>query len=161
MVEIILFSLMTSKERINFMVRELQHVDVQNGFLQTLSNLAQVDNSIEGIRKAEKILLEIKPYPFYKIVAVKDDGQIIGSTTLLMEQKFIHDGARVGHIEMFLPEERSEGKGIGSALIQYALRYAKKENCYKVVLDCSEKNVQFYKRIGFKKHEVSMRYDLI
>jgi glucosamine-phosphate N-acetyltransferase len=153
---------MTSKERINFMVRELQHVDVQNGFLQTLSNLAQVDNSIEGIRKAEKILLEIKPYPFYKIfVAVKDDGQIIGSTTLLMEQKFIHDGARVGHIEDVSTRREYEGKGIGSALIQYALRYAKKENCYKVVLDCSEKNVQFYKRIGFKKHEVSMRYDLI
>jgi glucosamine-phosphate N-acetyltransferase len=144
------------------MVRELQHVDVQNGFLQTLSNLAQVDNSIEGIRKAEKILLEIKPYPFYKIfVAVKDDGQIIGSTTLLMEQKFIHDGARVGHIEDVSTRREYEGKGIGSALIQYALRYAKKENCYKVVLDCSEKNVQFYKRIGFKKHEVSMRYDLI
>jgi glucosamine-phosphate N-acetyltransferase len=153
---------MTSKERINFMVRELQHVDVQNGFLQTLSNLAQVDNSIEGIRKAEKILLEIKPYPFYKIfVAVKDDGQIIGSTTLLMEQKFIHEGARVGHIEDVSTRREYEGKGIGSALIQYALRYAKKENCYKVVLDCSEKNVQFYKRIGFKKHEVSMRYDLI
>lgn len=153
---------MTSKERINFMVRELQHVDIQNGFLQTLSNLAQVDNSIEGIRKAEKILLEIKPYPFYKIfVAVKDDGQIIGSTTLLMEQKFIHDGARVGHIEDVSTRREYEGKGIGSALIQYALRYAKKENCYKVVLDCSEKNVQFYKRIGFKKHEVSMRYDLI
>jgi len=144
------------------MVRELQHVDIQNGFLQTLSNLAQVDNSIEGIRKAEKILLEIKPYPFYKIfVAVKDDGQIIGSTTLLMEQKFIHDGARVGHIEDVSTRREYEGKGIGSALIQYALRYAKKENCYKVVLDCSEKNVQFYKRIGFKKHEVSMRYDLI
>jgi glucosamine-phosphate N-acetyltransferase len=153
---------MTSKERINFMVRELQHADISNGFLQTLSNLAQVGNSIEDIRKAEKILLEIKSYPFYKIfVAVKDDGQIIGSTTLLIEQKFIHGGARVGHIEDVSTRRQYVGKGIGTALIHYALRFAKKENCYKVILDCSEKNVQFYKRLGFKKHEVSMRYDLI
>src|SRR5690348_542482 len=153
---------MTPKERINFTVRELQHGDILNGFLRTLSNLAQTGDSIEDIRRAEKILLEIKSYPFYKIfVAVKDDGQVIGSTTLLIEQKFIHGGARVGHIEDVSTRRQHEGKGIGTTLIHYALHFAKKENCYKVILDCSEKNVQFYKRIGFKKHEVSMRYDLI
>jgi glucosamine-phosphate N-acetyltransferase len=28
--------------------------------------------------------------------------------------------------------------------------------CYKIILDCSEKNVQFYEKCGFKKKEVEM-----
>jgi glucosamine-phosphate N-acetyltransferase len=40
------------------------------------------------------------------------------------------------------------------------LDFAKKKNCYKVILDCSEKNIPFYKKIGFKEHDISMRYDI-
>ena len=152
---------MTSKERINFMVRELQHADISNGFLQTLSNLAQVGNSIEDIRKAEKILLEIKSYPFYKIfVAVKDDGQIIGSTTLLIEQKFIHSGGKAGHIEDVVTRNGYEGKGIGRKIIEELIKIAKESKCYKITLDCDEKVVGFYEKLGFKKHQIMMRINI-
>jgi hypothetical protein len=40
------------------------------------------------------------------------------------------------------------------------LDFAKENTCYKVILDCSKSNVEFYKKIGFKEHEVSMRIDL-
>ena len=152
---------MSSKEKINFLVREIEEEDLHNGFFQTLSNLTDMGKIYNDIIKAKKILQEIKTYPFYKIfVSVKDDGLIIGATTILIEQKFIHDGGRVGHIEDVATRNEYEGLGIGSALIRTCLDFAKKNNCYKVILDCSEKNIPFYKKIGFKEHDISMRYDI-
>ena len=151
---------MPGAEKINFLIREIEIADLQKGFFQSLSNLTELGRIVEDNRRAEKILSEIKSCPFHRIfVAVKDDGQIIGSTTLLMEQKFIHDGGKVGHIEDVTVNKNYEGKGVGSALVRKAIGFAKQNNCYKVILVCSEKNIQFYKVIGFKEHEISMRYD--
>lgn len=151
---------MPGTHKINFLIREIEIADLQKGFFQSLSNLTELGRIVEDNRRAEKILSEIKSCPFHRIfVAVKDDGQIIGSTTLLIEQKFIHDGGKVGHIEDVTVNKNYEGKGVGSALVRKAIGFAKQNNCYKVILVCSEKNIQFYKVIGFKEHEISMRYD--
>jgi glucosamine-phosphate N-acetyltransferase len=153
----------SNMEKINFIIREIQQADLQKGYFQTLSNLTTVGRISDNIDQAEKILQEIKSSPLYKIfVAVKnDDGEIIGSITLLIEQKFIHDGGRAGHIEDVVTRREYEGIGVGSALVGAALAFAKEKNCYKVVLECSEKNVPFYEKNGFRRNEISMRYDII
>jgi glucosamine-phosphate N-acetyltransferase len=150
-------------ESTNFIIREIEQADLEKGFFQTLSNLAMVGRIRDDLEQAKKILQEIKSYPLYKIfVAVKnDDTEIIGSITLLIEQKFIHDGGKSGHIEDVVTRKEYEGIGIGSALVSAALAFAREKNCYKVILDCSEKNVRFYEKIGFRRNEISMRYDLI
>ena len=150
-------------ESTNFIIREIEQADLEKGFFQTLSNLAMLGRIRDDLEQAKKILQEIKSYPLYKIfVAVKnDDAEIIGSITLLIEQKFIHDGGKSGHIEDVVTRKEYEGIGVGSALVSTALAFAREKNCYKVILDCSEKNVPFYEKIGFRKNEISMRYDLI
>jgi glucosamine-phosphate N-acetyltransferase len=151
---------MSSKEKENFVIREIQLADLKRGFFDTLSNLAQVGNIANETDRAEKILSEIKSYPFYTIfVAVKEDSQVIGSITMLIEQKFIHNGGKVGHIEDVVTRKEYEGMGIGKALVLKALDFANENKCYKVILDCSKSNVEFYKKLGFKEHEVSMRFD--
>jgi glucosamine-phosphate N-acetyltransferase len=151
---------MPGTEKINFLIREIEIADLQKGFFQSLSNLTELGRIVEDNGRAEKILSEIKSCPSHRIfVAVRDDGQIIGSTTLLIEQKFIHNGGKVGHIEDVTVNKNYEGKGVGSALVRKAIGFAKQNNCYKVILVCSEKNIRFYKVIGFKEHEISMRYD--
>ena len=152
---------MSSKQKVNFFVREIQMSDLKRGFFDTLSNLAPIGNIINEDERAEKILAEINSYPFYTIfVAVKEDGEIIGSITILVEQKFIHDGGKVGHIEDVVTRKGYEGIGVGKALVFKALNFAKQNKCYKVVLDCSRSNIGFYEKIGFREHEVSMRMDL-
>ena len=150
-------------ESTNFIIREIEQADLEKGFFQTLSNLAILGRIRDDLEQAKKILQEIKSYPLYKIfVAVKnDDAEIIGSITLLIEQKFIHDGGKSGHIEDVVTRKEYEGIGVGSALVSAALAFAREKNCYKVILDCSEKNVPFYEKIGFRRNEISMRYDLI
>jgi glucosamine-phosphate N-acetyltransferase len=150
-------------ESTNFIIREIEQADLERGFFQTLSNLAMVGRIRDDLEQAKKILQEIKSYPLYKIfVAVKnDDAEIIGSITLLIEQKFIHDGGKSGLIEDVVTRREYEGMGVGSALVSAALAFAKEKNCYKVILDCSEKNVPFYEKIGFRRNEISMRYDTV
>jgi glucosamine-phosphate N-acetyltransferase len=148
---------------IDFIIREIQQADLEKGFFQTLSNLSVLGRIQDDIEHAKKILQEIKSYPLYKIfVAVKnDDTEIIGSITLLIEQKFIHDGGKSGLIEDVVTRREYEGMGVGSALVSAALAFAKEKNCYKVILNCSEKNVPFYEKNGFRRNEISMRYDIV
>ena len=41
-------------------------------------------------------------------------------------------------------------------MIEALLDHAQKASCYKVILDCSDQNVAFYKKCGFEKKEVQM-----
>jgi glucosamine-phosphate N-acetyltransferase len=146
----------------NFIIREIEETDLSNGFFETLSNLSDVKKISQDKEKTRKVINEIKSNSFYKLfVAVCDDSEIIGSTTLLIEQKFIHDGGKVGHIEDVVTRKGYEGFGIGSSLINRSLQFAKQIGCYKVILECSIQNVPFYTKLGFKQHEVSMRYNVM
>ena len=77
----------------------------------------------------------------------------------MIEQKFIHDGGLVGHIEDVVVRKDCEGKGIGIKLVTSLLERAKEKNCYKTILDCKDDVKQFYERIGFKRESNGMRYD--
>jgi glucosamine-phosphate N-acetyltransferase len=150
------------KSKIDYEIRRLRESDLRNGFFETLSNLSEVGRVSQDIRRAANILREIDKSKMSNIfVAVDKGGKIIGSITLLLEQKFIHDGGKVGHIEDVVTRRGYAGKGIGSALVRNCINLAKEEKCYKMVLDSSPANVQFYKKAGFREHEISMRYDIL
>jgi len=102
---------------------------------------------------------KIKQNPNHIIYVAIDNKKIVGSTTLLIEQKFIHDGGLVGHIEDVVVRKDYEGNGIGIKLVTSLLERAKEKNCYKTILDCKDDVKQFYERIGFKRESNGMRYD--
>jgi len=142
----------------NFVVRELEEGDLERGFLETLDHLRSVNLDI---RKVKDIFKKIKSNPYYRIfVAVNENRKIIGSTTLLIEQKFIHEGGLVGHIEDVVTHKDFRSMGVGKALMQKAIDAAKDAGCYKVILNCSDENFPFYEKLGFRKHGREMRLDL-
>ncbi len=97
--------------------------------------------------------------PDHVIFVAVLNGRIVGSTTIMIEQKFIHDGGRVGHIEDVVVSKEHEGRGIGFKIMQAALEYARAQGCYKTILDCDDKVKPFYERLGFKRHSKGMRFD--
>ena len=109
--------------------------------------------------KAYNILKKIKQNPDHIIHVALDGNKIVGSTTLLIEQKFIHNGGRVGHIEDVVVRKDYEGRGIGMKLVMSLLNSAKEKNCYKTILDCKDDLKIFYERIGFKSESNCMRYN--
>ncbi len=139
-------------------IRRIKEEDFKKGFLETLSNLSSVSLTS---KKAERIYKkQIKDNPVYNMFVAELENEVVGVITLLMEQKFIHSGGKVGHIEDVVARKGFQGKGIGSALVKRAIAEAKKQDCYKVILDCSQENIPFYKKFGFKVRETEMRLDL-
>jgi glucosamine-phosphate N-acetyltransferase len=142
----------------SFIIRELKEEDLSNGFIETLSNLSEVGKLANDTIRKREILSEIKDKN-YRIVIAEDNQnhQIIGSATLLIEQKFIHNGGKAGHIEDVVTRKGYEGKGIGKEILKELIKIAKDNECYKIILDCDEKLIKFYEKLGFKKHSIMMR----
>ena len=138
-------------------IREIKENDLENGFLESLDFLRKASDLDKN--KGKEILEKIKQNSNQIIQVAIDDKKIVGCITLLIEQKFIHDGGLVGHIEDVVVRKDYEGKGIGMKLVTSMLEYAKRKNCYKTILDCKDDVKQFYERIGFKHESDGMRYD--
>ena len=138
-------------------IREIQESDLEKGFLESLDNLKKVSDLDKGV--AKDILKKIISDQNHIIHVVEYNGKIIGSTTLLIEQKFIHNGGCIGHIEDVVISKEFEGRGIGIKLVTSLLEIASTKNCYKTILDCKKELVPFYERIGFKEESNQMRYN--
>ena len=61
-----------------------------------------------------------------------------------------------GIIEDVVVKENQRGKGIGKLLVNNLIEKAKKNNCDKIILSSSEKNLKFYQKLGFQKNEFEM-----
>jgi glucosamine-phosphate N-acetyltransferase len=81
---------------------------------------------------------------------------IIGTITLLIEGKIIHNMGKVAHIEDVVVDPNYRGQNLGKALIQKVTDIAHDANCYKIILDCSEHNEEFYKKCDYKRKGVQM-----
>lgn len=138
-------------------VRKIVESDIDNGFLESLDALRQASNMDK--KKAKKILEKISKNPDHVIFVAVFQNRIIGATTLLIEQKFIHDGGKVGHIEDVVVSKELQSKGIGVIIMKTVLEYAKTQGCYKTILDCDDKVKPFYEKIGFVRNSNGMRYD--
>jgi len=138
-------------------IRELKKEDLWNGFLTSLDSLRQASDIDK--EKAEEIFEKINSNSDHIIAVAELDGKIVGSTTLLIEQKFIHKGGLVGHIEDVVVDKNFQGQKIGEKIMQYLLEIAKNRGCYKTILDCTDDVKPFYEKLGFKSIANELRFD--
>ena len=138
-------------------IRELQKKDLQNGFLTTLDSLKQTSNMDKN--RAEEVFETINSNPNHIIVIAELDGKVVGTTTLLIEPKFIHDGGLVGHIEDVVVGKKFQGQKIGNEIVKFLLEVAKNRGCYKTILNCTDDVKEFYEKNGFKHTANELRFD--
>ena len=62
----------------------------------------------------------------------------------------------MGHIEDIVTDKNFRLRGVGKAIVNYLINIAEQEKCYKINLNCSKKNIDFYKRCGFELNSFSM-----
>lgn len=142
---------------VDITIRELEENDLFNGFLESMDSLKLASNLDK--KKAVEVFEKINSNSNHFVYVAILDGRVVGSTTMIIEPKFIHDGGNVAHIEDVVVSRDYQGKGIGEMLIQSLLDLAKESNCYKTILDCSDEVKPFYEKIGFKITSNGMRYD--
>ena len=87
----------------------------------------------------------------HKIVVIEDlnEKRVIGTGSLVIERKFTRELGICGHIEDIVVSEAYRGKNLGRRLIEVLKALAQANQCYKVILDCAQTNIEFYKKCGF------------
>ena len=92
----------------------------------------------------------------HHIVVIEYESKIIGSGTLLIEDKMTYGGCKMGHIENILVDLNMRGKKIGSMIVNYLTNIAKQYNCYRIDLTCVHDLENFYVSNGFINKNISL-----
>ena len=130
---------------------------------------AVLQNDMEAVIELLQSMSEFKPpssdlldiwNSFFKqtnvhsLVAIMDN-QIVGYGSIVIEAKI--RGGKMGHIEDIVSHSLFRKKGIGKAVVDALFDIAKVNGCYKVALQCEERNVEFYKKFGYEVSGVAMQ----
>lgn len=140
----------------NIIIEELNETHNYVEFCLLLQQLTTINLDEFTKEQFNDQLKLIKSNPYHKVMVAVLDGTIIGTITILIENKFIHNLSRVAHIEDVVVDNRCRLRGIGRSLIIKAIEVSKEFDCYKIILDCSENNLAFYEKFGFVKKEHQM-----
>ncbi|HEG44303.1 MAG TPA: GNAT family N-acetyltransferase [Phycisphaerales bacterium] len=110
---------------------------------------------------SRETITDIVACPTTILLSASENGSIIGMLTLVLYRT---PSALRSRIEDVVVDEQSRGKGIGQALVRYAINIARDKKAFNVDLT-SEPNRKsahkLYENIGFKKHETNVyRYIL-
>jgi glucosamine-phosphate N-acetyltransferase len=126
--------------------RLVEPEDFSRGLLGVLNQLAPVnDISVENAAKFyEEMIAQHK-----HVYVGEINGQIICTGTLLLERKFFFGGTYFGHVEDIVVDEAFRGRGYGLKLMQHLIADARANDCARMVLDCIDDKVEFYKKCGF------------
>jgi len=137
------------------MIREIKESDLKRDYFELLSQLSG----------------DVKPHNVYnmweaylsgssKTFVFVEGDDVIGTATIFIEDKFLHCGSRVGHVEDVVVDNSRRIKGVGRSLIEACIGHAEDKECYKVILDCAENVIPFYVKCGFIPAGYTMRYSL-
>jgi glucosamine-phosphate N-acetyltransferase len=134
-------------------IRDFEKKDSTEELLETLKEVWSVDEINESTLDK-----------WFKndnhMVIAEFDGKIVGSATLHLQQKIIRNGGIAGCIEDVVVREDYRGNNIGTQLIQELIKKAENFGCYKIILSCFPKRINFYKKNGFNQESITMRFDL-
>ena len=140
--------------QIDIIIRHLSPNDYFKGYFDLLEQLTVVDKEDINFNQFNSFINNLSNN--HKIYIIEYNNQIVATGTILIEQKIIHDFGKVAHIEDIVVDSSKRGYGFGKKIITYLVNIFKNLNCYKIILDCSDSNIDFYKKCGFKKKENQM-----
>ena len=95
-----------------------------------------------------------------RIIILKNkENKIIGAGTIFNIEK-LHNNS-IGQIEDVIITEKYRNIGLGKTIINKLIEIGKtKFKCYKIVLNCLDKNIKFYEKCDFTISGVQMKYNL-
>jgi len=130
-----------------FIFRKLEESDYHKNYLQLLSQLTQVGHI--SPEEFTKILAKIQS----QIWVVEDTAanKIVASASIFLEQKIIHGGGIVAHLEDVVVDEAYRGNQLGQKLIANIVEKARESGAYKIIADCKTELLSFYSKNGFEK----------
>lgn len=131
----------------NYIIRKLEYADYYKGYLNLVNIFTRYpeDKSYDEFCK----ILDIINSNNSHIFVIEYDNKIISSIKCIIEQKLHNNFKCVLHIEDLVTHYDHRKKGIATKLLNYSIEFARKYNCYKIVLCSNPENSGFYLNNGF------------
>ena len=107
---------------------------------------------------ARRRFAELGATPGHSIYVAEDEGRIVGTFALVFIGGLPHSGRPSSIVEDVVVVEVCRGRGIGRAMMQYAMRASAAAGCYKLALSSHLRRVEahrFYEGLGFRRHGYS------
>jgi GNAT superfamily N-acetyltransferase len=143
----------------NLTIREAERGDLP-GVLALYAQPDLDDGVVLPLHDAERIFARFARYPDYTLYVGAQDGRIVGSFALLIMDNLGHLGAPSAIVEDVVVGPVLQGRGIGRAMMAFAVARAREKHCYKLVLSSNAKRDRahaFYESLGFERHGYSFR----
>ena len=122
-------------------------------------SIEETPESIEGYRLGfERFIAYLEENPLHKVFVLycNEAKKVVGLGTILFEKKIIHNFGTVAHIEDIVISADYQNQGLGKRIIRNLIYEAKKEKCYKIILNCTPELKAFYQKCGFEEKNTQM-----
>ena len=136
------------KNGTSFEVCNLSKNDYDSNYFDLLKQLTEIDPNNIYFETFCRFVEKLNEKHIIKLIKMKSCKKIVGSITVFIEEKLIHNFGKVAHIEDVVVDETMRGLGLGKKLLEIA--EGECDGCYKIILDCSNDNVKFYEKCGYK-----------
>ena len=148
-----------STEAASLVIREAERDDLP-GVLALYAQPDLDDGAILPLYDAERVFARFARYPDYTLYVAEQDGRIVGTFALLIMDNLGHLGAPSAIVEDVAVGPVLQGRGVGRAMMRFAMTRATEKHCYKIVLSSNAKRERahsFYESLGFERHGFSFR----
>jgi GNAT superfamily N-acetyltransferase len=108
---------------------------------------------------ARKIMAAMAAYPYFRAYLVFADGVAVGTFSMLAFCSLTHEGTQQAVLDAVVISRACRGQGIGSVMLDHAVRIAGEAGCYKIALSSNLKRMdahRFYENFGFTQHGISL-----
>ncbi|KAI0049384.1 glucosamine 6-phosphate N-acetyltransferase [Auriscalpium vulgare] len=138
-------------------IRPLAATDNTRGHLPLLNILSPAPDPGPAAYAAHFAALRAVPGTYFTIVLLaRDTDRVVAVGTVFLERKFTRGLSVVGHIEDIAVDPTVQGKGLGKRIITALIGMSESLSAYKTILNCSDSNIPFYEKCGFKRKENEM-----
>ena len=139
-------------------IKSIKNLQISENFYNNYINLIKTfrDTNVT-FNNFIKIIKEL-PNNHNIFILLSKNNEIIGTISTIIERKIINNGQCVCHIEDLIISPDYKGKNYGSKLLEFIKLYCKENDCYKIILNCSNNIKNFYLKNNFKENNIQMSY---
>ena len=125
--------------------------------LRLYGQLSSGRSGLSGAR-LRMLLRKLASYPDYAVYLALDEGAVVGTFALLIMDALGDRLAPAGVVEDVVVDSSRRGRGIGKAMMEFAMEKCRLAGCYKMALSSNINRAdahRFYESLGFEKHGYS------
>ncbi|MDD5191346.1 MAG: GNAT family N-acetyltransferase [Dehalococcoidales bacterium] len=116
------------------------------------------DDPVVTDERYKTVFLQILANPNLKLCVVVENDKVISTCYLNIIPNLTRDASPYAVIENVVTDIAYRNKGYGKRVIEYALKHAWQQGCYKVMLQTGstkESTHRFYKSCGFEARKTA------